>query len=98
LRHAFRQADFFEAEKFDADAAIVRLQLRLDGLLDFVFDGVEFQLLRVGIHEIGQRMFADDGAFGAAQHAFQHALGGQGHRTAGEFREERPGVGNFQPT
>src|ERR1017187_2134814 len=94
LRHILRQAEFLDAEKCDFDAAIVRLQLRLDGLLDFVFDGVKLQLLRVGVHEIGQRMSADHGAFGAAQHAFKHALGGHG-RTAGEFREERLCVGNL---
>jgi hypothetical protein len=41
-------------------------------------------------------MFADDGGFGIAEHAIHHLFGfGDGFGGAGEFREERFGIGDF---
>ncbi len=78
----------------DVNAAVVRQQLALNGLFDFIFNLFELQLLGIRIHEIGQRMFADDGALGAAQHAFEHRLGGW-HGAAGEFPQKLSGIGNL---
>ena len=97
LRDIFRQADFFEAEKFQRDAPVIRAQLGLHVLFNLAFNRVELQLLRVRVHQFGQRVLADDGDFCAAQHAFELALRvGDGHRrVAGKFADEGARVGNF---
>ena len=96
LGHVFGQADFFEAEKFKFHAVIVRPQFVLHGLFNFIFNLVELQRVGIRIDEIGQRMPADGGGFGRAQHALELALRvGQRHRrVAGENLEELAGVRN----
>ena len=77
LGDAFGQADLLDAEKFELNAVVVRLQVRLCTVCSISFSiSSNFNCFGSAFTKSDSVCAADDGALGAAQHAFELALRG----------------------
>ena len=80
---------FLKPRNSNFDAVIIRLQLRLDSLLDFIFNRVELQFLRDPRSQTRTSVCLPMTALLALRNMLSSMPLRRGHGAAGEFREKR---------